>query len=147
MGQNLFFLLSGSVIYNDRLRANAQHAKCTHSDKKNRSIYLKLSQSTTFFVNILEFCLQYLFDTWKGHFIKHSNSWLFSCYLEKLGRVTWLEWNKDRFSINDSLIIMHKILEKLSNAVLMSGCLGLILPFIICACTAFSKWVQPCSQL
>lgn len=42
---------------------------------------------------------------------------------------------------------MDKILEKLSNAVLISSGLGLILPFIIYACTAFSKWVPICPQL
>jgi len=34
MVQNSLSLLPGNVIYNDTLRANAQHTKCTHSSKK-----------------------------------------------------------------------------------------------------------------
>lgn len=49
--------------------------------------------------------------------------------------------------INDSLIITHKILEKLSDADLTAGGLGLILSFIIYACTVYPKWVPICSQL
>lgn len=42
---------------------------------------------------------------------------------------------------------MHKILEKLRNAVLIGGSLGLILTFIISTCTAFSKLIPVRSQL
>lgn len=43
---------------------------------------------------------------------------------------------------------MHKILEKLSNAVLMGGGLGLILPFTIyVSAQLFQNESQPCSQL
>lgn len=44
-------------------------------------------------------------------------------------------------------MIMHKMLEKLRNAVLIGGGLGLILPFIIYTCAAFSKLIPVCSQL
>lgn len=139
MGQNSFSLLPGSVIYNDRLRANAQHTNCTHSGEKQGACIQNFPKVQSFWQHYR------ILPTIPFPILKKSISFkiiapdVSSCDLEKLGKVTQLYWNKDRFSINDSLIIIHKILEKLSDAALIVGGLGLIFCFITYACTSYLK--------